>query len=117
MPHRPSVTNFIPKLPTLLPCYQLYYHPTEGVKQIFVLLPGWQPQVSGVRVLVRSRQAFGKQESVYTQDNQDITVENGVGIMVLDTNDPYADTELRYYPNGFSDPGWFYEVKRSGSIL
>ena len=90
---------------------------SEGVKQIFVLLPGWQPQVSGVRVAVRSRQTFGEQQNVYTQDNQEIKVENGVGVMVLDTNDPYADTEVSYYPNGFSDPEWFYEVSKSGGIL
>ena len=30
MPHRPLVTNFIIKLPTLLWCYQLYYDPTTS---------------------------------------------------------------------------------------
>lgn len=84
----------------------------EGVEQIAILLPGWQAQVSSVRVTVSAPQTIPPvEDQIYTEENASVSVERGLGIMMIDTNNPYVSVKVRYYVNGFSDPELMYEVE------
>jgi hypothetical protein len=77
---------------------------------ITAALPGWRPQASGH--LISQGQNFTRQGAEQAFSNPDkVVVRDGVGYLTFDSQTSLDNTDVTYWPNAFSDPLTFFEVK------
>jgi len=86
---------------------------SDEVRTIKVALPGWQPQVSKVRLIQKHAAnlsyPMGREETI--SDPARVAVHDGVGYIELSTNTVVGKTTVEYWPNAFTDPE--YVLKES----
>ncbi len=83
------------------------YRPTRSQREVVVLLPGWQPQVSAYAVT--QHVAFGLMKESQLTDPDKVILKNGNGYIRLDAHNLLGNTVVRYWPNGFTKPDLMLE--------
>lgn len=78
-------------------------------RDITVLLPGWQPQVSAYALT--QHVAFGVMTESTLNDPAKVTMKNGNGYLQLEVHNLLGDTVVRYWPNNFTQPDLMLEMK------
>ena len=77
----------------------------------FLAFPGWLPQASEYELTQhRNMDALGTEQAF--NDPSRVKLVDGVGYLTFDTSTLTGDTEVCYWPNGFSDPDMNFPVKK-----
>ena len=80
-------------------------------RTITVAFPGWLPQASEYELTQhRNMDALGTEQAF--NDPSRVKLVDGVGYLTFDTSTLTGDTEVCYWPNGFSDPDMNFPVKK-----
>lgn len=86
---------------------------SDEVRTVKVALPGWQPQVSKLRLVQKHAATLsypmGREQTI--SDPACVVVRDGVGYIDLNTNTVVGKTTVEYWPNAFTDPE--YALKES----
>lgn len=86
---------------------------SDEVRTVKVALPGWQPQVSALRLTQKHAamlsHPMGREQTI--SEPASVVVRNGVGYIELNTNTVVGKTTVEYWPNAFTDPQ--YVLKES----
>jgi hypothetical protein len=79
-------------------------------RTITVAFPGWTPQASGYVLSQHQNFAVQGVEQAFSDPGK-VIVKDGMGYLTFDTQNSFGDTVVTYWPNAFSDPLTFFEVK------
>lgn len=86
--------------------------PSIGVpraqRDIAVVLPGWQPQISAYAVT--QHVAFSLLDENAFSDPAKVEIRGGNGYLRLEAHNLLGNTVVRYWPNGFSQPDLVLEM-------
>jgi hypothetical protein len=84
------------------------YEPLRPQREVEVLLPGWQPQVSAYALT--QYVAFGLMKESQLSDPAKVILKNGNGYLRLEAHNLLGNTVVRYWPNGFTRPDLMLET-------
>ncbi|MFD4841069.1 toxin VasX [Achromobacter sp. NPDC058515] len=77
-------------------------------RDVAVLLPGWQPQISAYALT--QHVAFGLMTENAFSDPAKVEVRGGNGYLRLEAHNLLGNTVVRYWPNGFTQPDLVLEM-------
>lgn len=81
-------------------------------RTVTVALPGWQPQVSAYTITQHNElRLTGVQKTL--NDPELVQLREGVGYISYPTNTLGGDIEVKYWPNGFAEPDFVLEMKKT----
>lgn len=77
-------------------------------RNIAILLPGWQPQISSYTVT--QHVLFGVMTESVSNDPTKVEQRNGNGYLQMEAHNLAGNTVVRYWPNGFTQPDLVLEM-------
>ncbi len=77
-------------------------------RDVVILLPGWQPQISAYQVT--QKVVLGLMTESAFDDPERIEVKGRNGYLRLEAHNLFGNTAVRYWPNGFTQPDLMLEM-------